>query len=216
MNSAEQVVFVLELLLVLGPLAVYFLCLGLVNSLAHPCLVNARVDFVLLATAFVPVLLAPLVFLLQNGLPGLALVVLAVVIAIFWAMLPDARSRWVIYNCSLPQFRRLLTQSTRRLGWTIDHADERVHILPAGLDLQIHAIPWLRNVTFHISSESDSAATQRLLCVLKEEMAAEGLLPSPTGASLVLIGAALLGVPMWYLLHHMGAIVDVVRQILFA
>ena len=49
-----------------------------------------------------------------------------------------------------------------------------------------------------------------------EEMAAEGLLPSPTGASLVLIGAALLGVPMWYLLHHMGAIVDVVRQILFA
>ena len=42
------------------------------------------------------------------------------------------------------------------------------------------------------------------------------MLPSPTGASMVVIGAALLGVPMYYLLNHMNAIVDVVKHIFFA
>jgi len=67
LNSADQVLFVLQLILVIGPLAVYFLGLGLVNSQANPCLVNARVDFVVLTTAFIPVILGPMVLLIQHG-----------------------------------------------------------------------------------------------------------------------------------------------------
>ena len=54
MSSADEVVFVLRLALALGPLAIYFLGLGLVNSSARPCVVRARADFVVLAIAVVP------------------------------------------------------------------------------------------------------------------------------------------------------------------
>ena len=47
------------------------------------------------------------------------------------------------------------------------------------------------------------------------EIRREAMLPSPAGASMVVIGAALLGVPMWYLFHHMDAIASAVRQVLF-
>ena len=43
-DAPAHVVFVLEVLIALGPLAVYFLGLGLVNSQPRPCLVNARAD----------------------------------------------------------------------------------------------------------------------------------------------------------------------------
>ena len=83
MSSADQVFFVLHLILILGPLAVYFLGLGLVNSLARPCLVNARRDFLLLTISFVPIILVPTLSLIEHGHRVVAACVVMVIAAVF-------------------------------------------------------------------------------------------------------------------------------------
>lgn len=218
MDTADQVVFVLQLILVVGPLAVYFLGLGLVNSQAHPCLVNARADFVLLTVAFLPVLIGPILFLIQHDCFWLAAAVLAAIVALFRLLLPSRHSAWVIYNVSSEQCSRLLERACRRLGWALAPTGDRWVISPAELTVTVSGLPWLRNVTIRIHTGSLAADAQRhrLIAALEAEIQREAMLPSPMGASLVLIGASLLGVPMWYLFHHMDAIVDVVRHILFA
>ena len=214
MDSANQVVFVLQLIIALGPLAVYFLGLGLVNSQAHPCLVRARSDFVLLAIAFIPVIMAPILLLVQNGHPLVALAVVVAVAGLFAFLLPARRGNWVVYNIGLAQCHRVLERSCRRLGWSLGATEDCIHIAPVGLTIHQSSLPWLRNVSIRVQGAEKSAG--QLMDALGRELERESMLPSPTGASMVVIGAALLGVPMYYLLNHMNAIVDVVKHIFFA
>lgn len=218
MGSAGEVMFVLQLILSLGPLAVYFLGLGLVNSQAHPCVIRAGADFVLLAVAFVPVIVAPVVALVSHGHLWFAVCVIALVGLLFWAMLPRGRTAWVVYNIDTEQCRRLLQWTARRLGWSTVVRDERLHVPALGLVVEQDALPWLRNVTlrFHLDAPDAQAHADAFVQALSGEIERVSMLPSPTGASLVIIGASLLGVPMWYVFQNFNAIVDVVRSILFA
>ncbi len=218
LDSIDQVVFVLEVMLALGPLAVYFLALGLVNSQARPCLVRARADFALLAIAFVPVIIVPVAALVEHGWLWPAAGVVVGVTALFFGMLPGRGAGWVIYNVDPSQCRRLLQRACRRLGWTAEDRGGQLHVAQADLIVSLSAVPWLRNATVRVRSVTGvpcGSAGERLIRALGQEIRQETMLPSSTGASLVVIGAMLLGIPMWYLLHHMGAIVEVVRQILF-
>ena len=234
MNSADQIVFVLQVVLALGPMAVYFLALGLVNSQARPCLVRARSDFIVLTIAFVPLVVWPILTLVRYGHPWLATTVSVGVAALFIAMLPRRGSGWVLYNVSPRQCRRLLDQACRRLGWSIQTeaaqagqtpdaiqtADpttaDTLHIGPVGLTITQDSLPGLRNVTLWVNATKPAQTPEidRLIQSLSQEIQHESMLPSPAGASLVLIGATLLGVPMWYLFQHMDLIVRAVRHIL--
>jgi len=217
LDPTDQVIFVLKLVLALGPLAVYFLALGLVNSQAHPLLIRARVDFVLVAVAFVPVVMAPVVGLVEYGLGWPAAAVVVGMTALFFVMLPGRDAGWVIYNVDRSQCRRLFERACRRLGWIAEGGDDQLHVAGADLVVRLGGLPWLRNVTVRVGSAtggSCGSAGERLMRAVYHETRREATLPSPTGASMV-VGAALLGVPMWYLFHHMGAIVEVVRRIVF-
>jgi hypothetical protein len=77
-------------------------------------------------------------------------------------------------------------------------------------------MPWLRNITLRCPVPGGAALQDRdlLLAAMARELRREAMLPSPTGAGLVVIGATLLGLPMWYFFHNFDAIVDVVRRIL--
>lgn len=220
MDSAERVIFVLQVILALGPLAVYFLGLGLVNSQSRPHMANARSDFLILTIAFVPVIVLPVVSLVRQGMiipAGLAVLLVGL---LFTALLPANRGRWVVYNISEPRCRRLLERACRRLGWSAGGSDGRIEIASRGLRIIVGSLPWLRNVTLQIESTQGGATSPNdeaeLMGAVGREIAQEFMLPSPTGASLVLVGAALLGFPMWYLFSHMDAIVDVLRQLLVA
>ena len=218
-NSADQVMFVLELVLALGPLAVYFLGLGLVNSQACPRLVNARADFVLLAVAFVPVILAPILWLVEGGYRLTALGVVGVAAGLFAVLMPAGRGGWVIYNVEAAQFRRILARACRREGWGVTDQDDVFVVGPVGLTVTVSVLPWLRNVTVRIAADGGGtgrASRDRLVASLGRELGRESMVPSATGASLVVIGAALLGVPMWYVFRHIEAIVEVVRHFLLA
>lgn len=226
MDSADQVILVLQIALVLGPISLYFLGLGLVNSLARPCLVSARADFLILTLAFVPVIVLPLVSLTKlAGYEASSLVALVMLGLFFW-LLPSASGGWVIYNVSPAQHRRILQQACRRLGWRSERApgtllSDDLQVEPVGLELRLNYLPWLRNVTLRIeqsegvtpATEPGAAPDRRFIRCLADELQKEQSLPSAAGAGLVVIGATLLGLPMWYLFHHMNAVVDVVRQI---
>ncbi|HOA72233.1 MAG TPA: hypothetical protein PL151_06970 [Phycisphaerae bacterium] len=222
MDSANQVIFVLQVALTIGPVAVYFLGLGLVSSQAHPCLVSERSDFVLLALAFVPLIVWPFVALLKAGSVLVALALLSAVIILFFTLLPRRNDGWVIYNISTEECRRALARACRRLGWQLEPTpgdDTESVVLPPGLGVSLHGMPWLRNVTIRCELPEGSADEQLrrdLLEGLAGELRRESLLPSPTGAGLVVIGATMLGLPMWYLFRHMDSIVDVVRRIILA
>ncbi|UCD27311.1 MAG: hypothetical protein JSV03_09265 [Planctomycetota bacterium] len=219
LNSADEVVFVLHLALVLGPLAVYFLGLGLVNSQARPCLVNARTDFVLLAIAVIPVVICPLVVIVELGRQWLAVGVVIVVGGLFYWMLPSRDAGWVIYNIDPQRCRHLLKHVCRQLGWDVEEDSAALRIEPVGLIVNMSILPWLRNVTLSVCKKTGGkggSAHVDLIRGFHREIQTESMLPSPAGASLVIVGGALLGLPMWYLFHHMDAVVVVVRRILLA
>jgi hypothetical protein len=220
-NSSDQVILVLQLLLTIGPLAAYFLGLGLVSSRAHPCLVSERADFVLLTLAFVPVISWPLVSLLSTAryVPAAGLV--AVLATLFCWLLPRGEGGWVIYNLSGQELRRALQRACGRLGWRIEYTtatgdEPEATVQPAGLTLTTSNMPWLRNITLRckVATRAEADARRELLHALAGELRKESMLPSPTGAGLVVVGALLLGLPTWYFFHHIDAIVDVVRRVL--
>ena len=221
MNSSDQVILVLQLLLTIGPLAVYFLGLGLVSSRAHPCLVSERADFVLLTLAFMPIISWPLVSLLSTAhyVPAAGLVV--VLATLFCRLLPRSEDGWVFYNLSGQELRRALQRTCGRLGWGIEYAtstgdEPEATVRPAGLTLTTNNMPWLRNITLRCKAATrvQEDARRELLHALAGELRRESMLPSPTGAGLVVVGALLLGLPMWYFFNHIDAIVDVVRRVL--
>ncbi len=224
MDSADQVILILQIVLTIGPVAVYFLTLGLVSSQASPCLVSERSDFVLLGMAFVPVICWPLISLVTAGQWVLAGALLAGIVLLFWMLLPGRESGWVIYNISAQECRRALRRACGRLGWQIEYTspveeETEASIRPAGLTLTFNGLPWLRNMTLRFrqaGGPTPAEAKRLLLDSLAGELRRESMLPSPTGAGLVVIGATLLGLPMWYLFSNMNAIVDVVRRMLLA
>lgn len=217
MDARDQVMFVLQVAAALGPVAIYFLGLGLVNSQPRPMLISARRDFTLLAGAFFPLILVPAAAMARNGHPYLALGVIAGVVILFLAMLPARRNLWVVYNIGPGQLLRVLQRACRRNGWALSAEGDLLSVQPLGLQFTRHSLHWLRNATLEFHGSCHQGENQsRLLAALRTELDRESMLASPTGASLVVVGAALLGLPMWYLFHHMDLIVDVVRQILFA
>jgi len=219
-DTTNTAVFVLKLVVALGPLAIYFLTLGLINSQARPYLLSARTDFTLLAIVCVPIFAAPALVLIEHGYFPLVTGVIVVMLAMFFGLLPRWGQGWVMYNCSSAQCRRLLQQACRRLGWQLERdADGSLHIGQQNLRVTTTELPWLRSVTLRIDGPKTPATQSnrsRLIATLNHELSGEAMLASATGISLVVIGVTLLGVPMWYLFHHMDAIVDVVRQIFFA
>jgi hypothetical protein len=216
-DARDQVMFVLQVVTALGPVAIYFLGLGLVNSQARPFLISARRDFSLLAGAFLPLILVPTATMAQNGHGYLALAVVTGVVLLFAIMLPPRRGVWVVYNVGPDQLLALLQRACRRQGWSMAMEGDLLTIQPPGLQISRHSIHWLRNATLELHGNSrHTPAESELLAALREELSRESMLASPTGASLVVVGASLLGLPMWYLFHHMDLIVEVVRHILFA
>jgi hypothetical protein len=155
----------------------------------------------------------------SHGLYVIAGAFLASAVTLFWALLPSAHHGWVIYNISPQECRRALQRACRRMGWELacsgplsDEAE--IVIRPANLNLSLSTMPWLRNVT--LRCDRAGPAARQLAGALNDELRRESLLPSATGAGLVVIGATLLGLPLWYFFNHMDAIVDVVRRMILA
>jgi hypothetical protein len=219
MDSTAQVILVLQLLVNLGPPALYFVVLGLINSQRRPCLISSRADFVTLTVVFLPALIWPVPFLVGRGWWGLLSIGVAVVCCAFFALLPRPHAGWVVYHTCENEMQAMLRRAVRRLGWTAQWVGTAVTIPEAGLRIRFSAFPWFGSVSTHvegIAGRPRAEAVDALRMQIERQLERRSLLPSAVGTCLVIVGVVLWVVPLWMMLRHMDAIVDLVQHLLFA
>jgi hypothetical protein len=220
MNShSQEAVFLLRLLINVAPVAVYFLTMGLVNTQSRPRLVSGRSDFIALTLVFVPVLVWPVPILVQYHLWWVLATGILVGGFVFWMLLPPPWGNWVIYNITERRCRRLLDEALGRLGLSAHHDPGGLTVESADLRIDLSSFGLLNNVTLYFSPIR-GARNESLLGRIRHELGLglEGvaLLPSATGACLVMVGVGLLIVPLWMMSRHMDAIVEIVSRLLSA
>ncbi len=221
-SADEHVVMLLKFALTIGPIAVYFLALGLLNAQTRPQLLSGRADFVLLAVVFFPIGLWAM--LLMVNLPGIVLASAGFAAALgFYWMMPRRQSSWVIYNISTEKFQRVLGRALDSLGHrerdeSSDAGGRPVWALPAlGLRIRVSPFSLLQNVTclfertdgMPIAPEQIEPIRRRL----HEQLARTDALPSASAACFILIGTVMLSAPLLMMANHMDAIVKVVRSL---
>lgn len=219
MSSHEQAVFFLRVVINIAPVAVYFLILGLVNTQAKPRMISGRSDFVTLTLVFVPVLVWPVPVLVQRELWWVVAAGLCGGGAVFWSLLPERLSNWVIYNISEQRCRRMLRNALARMGLSPDEDELGLSVGPKNLRIDLSGFGMLNNVTVYFRpthGQLDQALLIRLRKEFSDQLDTVSLLPSPTGACLVMLGVSLLIVPLWMMSRHMDAIVEVVSRLLSA
>ncbi len=210
MSGQYEVVDVLLLLGTVAPVSFYFLTLGLVNSHARPHIISSQADFLALTCVLMPVLLWPVPIVLKTGSWWPFLVGAGVAAILFAYMLPKAYAGFVLYNISEARCTALLNAALRSLGlsgswdgktWRGDSGDLAIHVRSFAL---------LRNVTLHV--EAPDARSRQIAPLLESQLrhslALIAQLPSATGAGLVLVGLALMMLPMWMVGRHIDDLVD--------
>lgn len=211
--GSYQAVDVLMLVGSVGPIALYFLILGLVNSHSRPYLVTSRSDFILLTVVLAPLFLWPVPTFVQSGnwLPLSVGIVLASML--FAWILPRRNAGFVIYNISQSRCSRVLEDVIDDIGlvgrWENDSwcsADGRTILHLRGFSL-------LRNVTVHFENHGGSFPLDKFHSALRQRLDAISQLPSTTGASLVIVGVAMMILPMWMLTRHIDDVVDAMSNI---
>jgi len=216
MDASNQVIFLLQVIINLSPIALYFLVLGLVNSQARPWLVNARSDFIILTLVFVPVLVWPIPDLV-TGRHWIVLSIGAVVgLWAFLRILPTRGSGWIVYNISESHCRRLFETAIRSLG--MDGTWDGNELRLASMTIRMTSMPVLRNVSLHVGGdETDNEAMfEQIRERFEALLAKQALLPSLSGSCMVLMGVMLMIFPLWMMSKHANAIVEVVTRLLFA
>jgi len=203
----------IDSLLVVGlvaPIAIYFLLLGLVNSHARPCLVSSRSDFISLTIVMAPLLIAPMPALANRSLWWLLALEVLLAGWAFFAMLPGRWDGWVIYNISGRRCRAAVEAALRDLGWGGSWKGD-VWRGEIG-ELALSSIPLLRNVTLHTGRLSRRSAERlaELDRALQHRLMRIEQLPSTAGACLLVLGVALLAMPIWMMGRHIQDVVEAV------
>lgn len=87
------------------------------------------------------------------------------------------------------------------------------------LRIDLASFGLLNNVTIYFKpthGDLDEALLTRLRREFDARLETMSLLPSPTGACLVMLGVSLLIVPLWMMSRHMNAIVEIFSRLLSA
>lgn len=206
----------IDSLLVVGlvaPIAVYFLLLGLVNSHARPCLVSSRTDFVSLTIVMAPLLIAPMPALANRSLWWLLALELVLAAWAFFAMLPGKSDGWVIYNISSRRGRAAIDAALHDLGWS-GHWKGNSWKGERG-ELTLSSVPLLRNVTIHTRwlTARSAGRLDELDRAIQRRLSRIEQLPSTTGACLLVLGVALLAMPIWMMGRHIQDVVEAVAHL---
>ncbi|MBX3395634.1 MAG: hypothetical protein KF841_09730 [Phycisphaerae bacterium] len=214
--SGYQVTDVLMLVLCVGPVATYFLTLGLVNSHARPCIITSRADFISLTIVLIPLLVVPLPTLAGSShlwLLGLATLGFAMA---FHRLLPAADAGFVIYNISEKRCRRLVEDALRSIGWHGSWSAETWHDRDGRFALSLRSFTPLRNVTLHVEHTDGIDPAVRLAALraaMEHEFRSVSQMPSTMGACLVMVGVALMIIPLWMVSRHIDQLVDAVTYL---
>jgi len=207
---------VLMLVACVGPVAIYFLTLGLVNSHSRPYLVSSRSDFVSLSIVLAPLLVLPVPLLAQAALWWLLALGVVALAGVFAWMLPSTEAGFVMYNITRPRCVRLIKAAIHHLGWA-GHWHGRVWQSDDGtFTMHIRDFALLRNVTVHCETPTGSRADDRVAALsneMQQRLSEVSQLPSTMGACLVVLGLGLMILPLWTVSRHIDDLVDAMSRL---
>ncbi len=199
-----------------GPVAIYFLSLGLMNCSARPCLVSARSDFIALSVVLAPLLLWSLPVAIQFGsgwMLGLAAIVLAI---LFRKLVPGRSDGFVIYNvsrgCGTGLIDAIVTHD--EAGFRRSDEDEWTSA-DGSIRISINAFVLLRSISIQFAgcpSQGTHESCERIRAQLERRLKHVEQLPSIVGAGLVFAGVGIAVVPMWLVTRHIQDLVDAVAS----
>ncbi|HVP10380.1 MAG TPA: hypothetical protein VMV94_04235 [Phycisphaerae bacterium] len=210
-----QVVDVLLLVGNVAPVALYFLALGLVNSHSRPYLISRRADFVALTSVLVPILLWPVPGFVHSGYWWVLLIAAGLAAATFAWMLPKTDDGFVIYNITESRCMRLLDDALTATGLSGSWESKTWRSDCGTMAIHVRGFALLRNVTLHIEKTGPRAARlyPTLAAQLQHRLSNVAQLPSTMGAGLVLVGLALMILPMWTVSRHIDDLVDAMSHL---
>lgn len=203
--------FMMRLATVIGPIAVYFLVLGLLNSRRHPQLLSGRQDFALLVLALSPLLFLPAISYFGTSLPALAL--LAVIFVAGILLLGPREHSWVIYNAAADEVRQAVGRSLQQMAVDYKQDGNLFIISENNIQLRLCEFPLLKNVTIKLSGRAKEFAA-RLDATLPRVLCRHEAQTSPMAVALMLVATAMLIAPVSMMAQSMPEIVRLVTDLI--
>jgi hypothetical protein len=210
----------LHLAIALGPLAVYFLLLGMVNLSRRPWLTTGARDAAALGTAvsglvavgpielFVPeqaMSRGPFAWVLLLALYVLCLTLLALLL----------RPRLVIYNVTLEQLRPVLGETAASLDPDARWAGASLALPRLGVSLYVEPSPAMRNVQLVATGPRQNYAGWRHLeTALRAGLRQTTVAPNPFGGTLVFFGAMMIALAAYQTISQPQAVAAALREML--
>jgi hypothetical protein len=192
--SIEYSGFSVNLAAAMVPVALYFFLIGLLNSRRHPQLLTARQDFSLLVVALCPLVVLPILQALQvSSLPAIAIVAGVVGLGVY-LLGPQGRSL-VIYNVSLAEARKAVSQALLRAGLPFEQTQDGFRIATHRSQVKLSAFPLLRNVTVSFSGDADDDWTTLERC-LHRGLSRVEVEPAPMAVAMLLVATAMIVTPL--------------------
>ena len=187
----------LHLAMALGPVAVYFLLLGLVNISRKPFITNGSRDAAVLGLAVCGLFMAgPMeLFMPQTVAQRWApwvwwLLVLALYLLSLTLLVLLLRPRIVIYNMTADRLRPTMATIVKQLDSEARWAGECLTMPTLGVQLHLESFGSLRNVQLKAAGpQQNFAGWRRLEGSLREAMTAEKVDRNPYGVTLIFMGS---------------------------
>jgi hypothetical protein len=152
-----------------GPLGIYLLLLGVVNSSRRPLVVSGTRETLALALAVAGlVIVGPMqLFMPQEAATRFGnlvwpLLILFYVLALTLVLMLS-RPRIVVYNCSLDQLRPLLTVTAQQLDRDSTWAGEALSMPQLQVHLQLEHFPTMHNLSLLATGDEQSVSGWRRL-----------------------------------------------------
>lgn len=207
----EQLDISMRVVTIIGPIALYFMLLGLLNTRLNPQMLTGRQDFSMLLIAISPLVLQPMVYYLGGG----SAMVVACAILIFgaiWLLSPRGRT-FVIYNLPRKQGIDIVLKSLDSIGLEGKLTARGIE-LPQGKGI-VHIDSFLMLRNFSLKLTGGCGETWEAF----EENMAERLgkietPASPMAVTLLLIATGMIVAPMVLMIHHAPEIVRILTDLL--
>ena len=132
------------------PLSLYLLIVGLLNSRSHPCLIDRRSDFAVVACIVLPLVLSCWHSVLEPLPLSGRLAAGALLLGIVSLVLPDHHSGWVIFNLTRKQAEQLIVDMLQGRNISARINGDLVELVDRNTHFRLTDFAAMRNVSIKI------------------------------------------------------------------
>lgn len=211
-----------RLSLALGPLAVYFLMMGVIHLARRPFLTTGGRDLAALGVAVSGlVIIGPIeLFLPRAAAMNFGALVWLLLIAFYVLCLTlvvlIGRPRLVIYNISVDELRPVLAEVVATLDTEARWAGNSLSLPRLGVELHVDPFPAMNNVSLVAAhDEQNFRGWRRLEQTLALALARTEVTVNPRGVGMLMLALAMIATMYVELFAHPAAVAEAVRGFLF-